>query len=198
MEKTVFQIIQALFACYALPFLVAQLGWPKHYVVIIDRWGTPNDLPFFRRCWWWAKIFALWVGLFVLTYHAAYGLVGWMPEFWGGYGEDGEWQSARPWVQAAIGVAGVVGLFYAGAHAERAARQPLEASLTSAVLGELERVFHAETAGDLRARILEKLESTIERSNDRELSGHAPLRTQVNGLVAWAKSLNAQRKNEIR
>lgn len=191
MEKTIFQIIQALFACYALPYLVAQLVWPRRYAAIIDRWGTPDDLPLLRRWWWWTKMFSLWIGLFVLTYHAAYGLVSWIPDFWGGHDEGGEWRSARPWVQVAIGVAGVVGLFYAGINAERAARQPLEADLTSAVLGELERVFPAETAGDLRTRILEKLESTIERSKDRELFGHAPLRAHINRLVAWAKALSA-------
>lgn len=187
MEKIVFQVIQALFACYAIPFLAAQFVWPRSYAAMVDRMGMPDEQQIVRRWWWWARTFALWIGTFVLTYHAAYGLFGWVPEFWGGYGEEGEWRSVRTWAQIAIGVVGVIGMHYAGANAERAARQPLNAALIETAIKELERVYPEETSDELRQRILEKLEWTIERSQDRTMTGHAGLRAHVTSVCSWAK-----------
>lgn len=156
MEKTIFSAVQAVFAAYALTVLIPQLCFPGRYLTLSKRWGDVDRATGAERWVIWLRFLPFCIGTFVILYHAAFGLLGWMPLSWGSHDEDGQWTSARPYIQAMIALVGSFGLIGAGGHkAELAARAPTDRSVLDAILNEIERPsFGDATADSLKNRVL--------------------------------------------
>lgn len=151
MMETVFRLVSTLFGLWGCAAILFALYLPDAYRWIfrggqrsvVSTWGdklalTPAVLAF--------------IGLAVLSYHAAGSLVALIPPDWGSTDDSGDWQSTRSYVQFLLSFLGAAGLVALIDRTYDSRFRSLDATLLHSLLKVLRTPYY-NTANEVRAAV---------------------------------------------
>lgn len=115
----------------------------------------PDSLSRLQRWRLYAWFTMVFIGLWVIGFHASGSLLSWLPETWGAVDDDGDWLAIGPGIQRITGFA-FAGFLLERAHviSELAALRPLERNFTVSLITALTKAPYGDQTADAYRRTL--------------------------------------------